>query len=311
MVKRVLLVAIDPSRHSCGCGSGTGLQRLPCRLHRVCGLCPVPYQHAGHPADLRHVVPDGPCEGRRQPESFSVRIVLCGLPLRRTTTRTRSYRPRPRRPPPAPCRGPGLTVLPLRLRRPATPPRPRPLSAALRATTTRLRLTPPARPTRATWPTPRSAASATSGTRIRSTPTRSATLPYTTVTLPLPGTPVTPNPNPTSLLQPQYAIGLETMGNAANGWTPQPLSDKQVIQTPGWTPSPTATKAAGLMHYWQLDGVDTVRGSTTATTAAPLQYPEWANEGHRNALDNLKAVIGSQPAGLVPRVPLHRLPHRS
>ena len=65
------------------------------------------------------------------------------------------------------------------------------------------------------------------------------------------------------------------MGNAANGWTPPALSTKLNVASPGWTPTPNpqATSAAGLMKYWQLDGVDTPWVSATATTAAPRSTP--------------------------------------
>jgi len=123
-------------------------------------------------------------------------------------------------------------------------------------------------------------------------------LPYAKVTLPLPGTPILPNPNPTSLLQPQMAIGFETMGNAANGWTPEALSTKLNVPFPSWTPTPNpaATTAAGLMQYWKLDGQDTpwvVNGHDGSAT----QYTDWSGgaDKHAQALADLKADMGPNP----------------
>ena len=107
-----------------------------------------------------------------------------------------------------------------------------------------------------------------------------------------------PNPSPTTLLQPQYAIGLQTMGDAANGWTPQPLSEKLNIPSPGWspTPNPAATAAAGLQIYWKIDGVDTPWISTGHDGSA-AQYTDWSGgaDFHNKSLEALKAVMGPNP----------------
>ena len=123
-------------------------------------------------------------------------------------------------------------------------------------------------------------------------------IPYAKVTTPLPGTPITPNPNPTSLLQPQMAIGFETMGNAANGWVPAELSTNLNVASPGWTPTPNpaATTAAGLMKYWQMDGKDTpwiVNGHD----GSAAQYTDWSGGAdlHAHALELLKAAMGPNP----------------
>ena len=75
---------------------------------------------------------------------------------------------------------------------------------------------------------------------------------------PTPGAPI-PNPSPTSLLQPQYAMGYKMLGEPGTGWVPAGLSTVLNVQYPGWTPTPdpAATTAAGLQSYWQIDGVDT------------------------------------------------------
>jgi hypothetical protein len=121
-----------------------------------------------------------------------------------------------------------------------------------------------------------------------------APVPYVTVAS---GSPV-PNPKPTTLLQPQYAIGLLTMGDAANGWTPQPLSEKLNVPSPGWspTPNPKATSAAGLALYWKIDGVDTPWISTGHDGSA-AQYTDWSGGAdlHAHALEQLKAVMGPNP----------------
>jgi nitrate reductase cytochrome c-type subunit len=131
-----------------------------------------------------------------------------------------------------------------------------------------------------------------------------ATVPY--VKLDGAGAPI-PNPSPTSLLQPQYAIGYNPLGTAAGGWTPAGLGSVLNVQSPGWTPTPnpTATSAAGLQVYWQTPApkpvpsgspswVDTVwqyRGHDGAAN----QYPDWKVEGHAEALSDLKAVMGPNP----------------
>lgn len=107
-----------------------------------------------------------------------------------------------------------------------------------------------------------------------------------------------PNPSPTTLLQPQYAIGFETMGNAANGWVPPELSTKLNVAFPGWTPTPNpaATSPAGLMKYWQLDGQDTpwvINGHDGSAT----QYTDWSGGAdlHNRSLDSVKAAMGPNP----------------
>jgi hypothetical protein len=107
-----------------------------------------------------------------------------------------------------------------------------------------------------------------------------------------------PNPSPTTLLQPQYAIGLKTMGDATNGWTPQALSEKLNVPSPGWspTPDPKATAAAGLALYWKLDGVDTP-WIATGHDGSAAQYIDWSGGAdlHSHALEQLKAVMGPNP----------------
>jgi len=120
-----------------------------------------------------------------------------------------------------------------------------------------------------------------------------APVPYVKVVA---GIPV-PNPSPTTLLQPQYAIGFETMGNAANGWVPPALSTNLNVPFPGWTPTPnpSATAAAGLMTYWKnSDGSDTM-WQFNGHDGSAAQYPEWASERHANALVDLKAAMGDNP----------------
>jgi nitrate reductase cytochrome c-type subunit len=130
-------------------------------------------------------------------------------------------------------------------------------------------------------------------------------VPYLTVTTPLPGTPVTPNPSATTQIQPQMAIGYPMLGAPASppatGWNPAaPLSTTLNIPTSGWTPTPTATVGGlgKLQTYWQLPDTtvtSAVGGQAVINTlwqqtghdGSASQYPEWANEGHANALNVL------------------------
>ena len=121
-----------------------------------------------------------------------------------------------------------------------------------------------------------------------------APVPYVTV---VSGSPV-PNPRPTTLIQPQMAIGFETMGNAANGWSPPPLSTALNVPYPNWTPTPNpqATTAAGLMTYWRFDGKDlpwTQKGHEGMAT----QYTDFKGSVSRHsvALESLKASAGPNP----------------
>ena len=110
-------------------------------------------------------------------------------------------------------------------------------------------------------------------------------MPYLTVTTPPPGTPVTPNPNATTLIQPQMAIGYPMLGSPVAGSGLEPVAG-QLPQRPaaGWTPTPTATTAGlgRLQTYWQIDGKDSL-WQQTGHDGSAAQYPEWASEGHAAA----------------------------
>jgi hypothetical protein len=128
-----------------------------------------------------------------------------------------------------------------------------------------------------------------------------APVPYVKVTTPLPGTPITPNPAPTSLIQPQMAIGFEPMGDAAGGWQPPALTTNLNIPEPDWTPTPnpSATTAGfgRLQTYWtSLDG-EVYPWAQTAHDGNAQQYAEWYGpaDKHRFALENLKKVMGPNP----------------
>jgi len=127
------------------------------------------------------------------------------------------------------------------------------------------------------------------------TPVPVASVPYMAVTTPTPGAPI-PNPSPTSLLQPQYAMGYQMLGEPGTGWVPAGLSTVLQVQYPGWTPmpDPAATTAAGLQIYWQIDGVD-LPWQYRGHDGSANQYPDWKIEGHAGALDGLKAVMGPNP----------------
>jgi hypothetical protein len=77
----------------------------------------------------------------------------------------------------------------------------------------------------------------------------------------------------------------------ATGWDPAaPLSDYLNIPAPGWspTPDPAATSAGygRLSTFWKVDGVEQKWQQVTHELASG-QYPEWANEGHADALTGL------------------------
>ncbi len=130
-------------------------------------------------------------------------------------------------------------------------------------------------------------------------------VPYITVTTPLPGTPITPNPSPTTLIQPQMALGgYKMLGQPAvapaTGWTPAaPLNTVLNVQSPGWspTPNPAATSAGlgRLQTYWKGAGGTDTMWQQAGHDGSAAQYPDWAIEGHANALAGLKAVMGPNP----------------
>jgi hypothetical protein len=124
-----------------------------------------------------------------------------------------------------------------------------------------------------------------------------APIPYAKVTTPLPGTPITPNPSPTTLLQPQYAIGFKMLGQPTS-WITDPLSSVLNVPFPGWTPTPnpSATSAAGLQLYWKVNGVDTPWVSSGHDGSA-VQYVDWSGgaDKHSNALTLLKDAVGPNP----------------
>jgi nitrate/TMAO reductase-like tetraheme cytochrome c subunit len=107
---------------------------------------------------------------------------------------------------------------------------------------------------------------------------------------------------PTPLIQPQMALGYPMLGSPApspaTGWTPAaPLAAYLNVPHPGWTPTPnpSATSAAGLMTFWQMPADGTPSAVDTMWQAkghdgSASQYPEWANEGHANALTALTSM---------------------
>ena len=117
-------------------------------------------------------------------------------------------------------------------------------------------------------------------------------VPYLTVVA---GSPV-PNPNPTTLIQPQMAIGYPMLGSPSPSpaWNPV-LPDYLNLSYPGWTPTPTATKAgfASLQTFWQVDGHDS-EWEQSGHDGGAQQYGEWYTEGldvgHRGALEALKTI---------------------
>ena len=120
--------------------------------------------------------------------------------------------------------------------------------------------------------------------------TTTTVLPVPYVKLDASGSPI-PNPSPTTVLQPQYPITGYKMLGAPASWVPAALSTVLNVPSPGWTPmpDPAATTAAGLMHFWQVGGKDSV-WQYNGHDGSASQYPEWANEGHANALKVLKPL---------------------
>jgi hypothetical protein len=126
-------------------------------------------------------------------------------------------------------------------------------------------------------------------------------VPYLKVSTPLPGTPVTPNPSATALIQPQMAIGFEPMGDAAGGWVPAALTTNLNIPSPGWspTPNPAATTAGfgRLQTYWQTTDGEILPWAQTGHDGNAQQYAEWNGPAdlHKYALENLKKAMGPNP----------------
>ncbi len=121
-------------------------------------------------------------------------------------------------------------------------------------------------------------------------------VPYVKVT----GTPAVevPNPNPTTAIQPQMALGYPMLGSPApspsSGWgTVPPLTAYLNIQTPGWTPTPTATKAgfASLQTYWQESDGTVLPWQQSGHDGSAAQYPDWSMSGHAASL----TALTSQP----------------
>lgn len=104
----------------------------------------------------------------------------------------------------------------------------------------------------------------------------------------------TPTASPTTLIQPQMALGYPMLGSPvlpAPGWNlAAPLSVYLTYPKPGWSPkpNPTATEAGfgRLMTYWQVDGRDSI-WQQIGHDGSAAQYPEWKSEGHANALTAL------------------------
>ncbi len=112
------------------------------------------------------------------------------------------------------------------------------------------------------------------------------------------------NPTPTagaptdSIVQTQYAVNFQMLGNPGNSWTADPLSSVLNIPAPGWTPTPvpstsatpaTPGNAAGVMSYWLNADASTTVWQQKGHDGSAAQYPEWAGSLHANSLTDLKA----------------------
>jgi hypothetical protein len=104
-----------------------------------------------------------------------------------------------------------------------------------------------------------------------------------------------PTTSAVATIQPQMALGYNMLGTpkSGGGWDPAaPLSTVLNIPSSGWTPAPTATTAGtytspSLMTYWKdANGTDTP-WQLVGHDGSAAQYPEWAGEGHAQALTAL------------------------
>ena len=96
-------------------------------------------------------------------------------------------------------------------------------------------------------------------------------------------------------------------------WTPARSSNVLNVQSPDVTPTPdpSATTAAGLMKYWQVDGVDTLWQSSTATTAVPTSTSTGQAAPTSRPRSPTSRPSWARTRRPLPRVPLGRLPHRA
>jgi hypothetical protein len=112
------------------------------------------------------------------------------------------------------------------------------------------------------------------------------------------------NPTPTAgaptdaIVQTQYAVNFQMLGNPGNSWIADPLSSVLLVQSPGWTPTPvpstaltpaTPGNAAGLMTYWKDASGNDLTWQQKGHDGSAAQYPEWAGSLHANSLTDLKA----------------------
>ena len=95
------------------------------------------------------------------------------------------------------------------------------------------------------------------------------------------------SPVPGGTINPQYPIGYKMLGEAgATAWVNAlPLTDLINV------PQPAAPVA---QNYYKL-GDETLPWAARTHDGGALQYQEWAVEGHANALEGLKAVMGPNP----------------
>jgi nitrate/TMAO reductase-like tetraheme cytochrome c subunit len=120
------------------------------------------------------------------------------------------------------------------------------------------------------------------------------------------------NPTPTAgaptdaIVQTQYAVGFQMLGNPGNSWIADPLSSVLLVQSPGWTPTPVPSTAAtpatpgiaaNLMQYWQdASGTTDTVWQRKGHDGSAAQYPEWLTSKHASSLTDLKALV---PAAVI------------
>ena len=82
----------------------------------------------------------------------------------------------------------------------------------------------------------------------------------------------------------RYVVGFKMLGEAPD-WVPQPITEVLNVSTP---------EVPVSQNYYKL-GDETLPWGASTHDGGALQYPEWALEGHANALNALKAIMGPNP----------------
>jgi Doubled CXXCH motif (Paired_CXXCH_1) len=114
----------------------------------------------------------------------------------------------------------------------------------------------------------------------------------------------------------QYTLGnFSPLGTAANGWTPEPITDYLNV--------PTRDAPQQMVFYKDPDGnvlpypddpaeaeTETRAWNARAHANGAQQYDEWAMEGHASALDDLINEMGGRQPFLTPCLECHSADYR-